>query len=188
MKTALLLIPATNGFVNRQAYMADCIETAMKDGYAPLVYDLVEDYTKLTYSSYVEKILPAVSCVIVFRDFNRGDLLVNMIQKIDYEKPIYEHIIPGAVNKYQNTLAAILNVVSKKTEISIEKLKAKTRNREIVDARFVYYKRAKEHTKESLARIGMFVAKDHATVLHGIKEAENTQQVKDLYNKCFGNG
>lgn len=47
----------------------------------------------------------------------------------------------------------------------------KTRKREVVEARFMYYELCRKK-RMSLAQIGRFVGKDHATVLHGTKRFE----------------
>ncbi len=47
----------------------------------------------------------------------------------------------------------------------------KTRKREIVEARFMFYELCRKN-RMSLAQIGRFVGKDHATVLHGTKRFE----------------
>ena len=66
-------------------------------------------------------------------------------------------------------LEKILEIVEKETNFD---LNVKKRKRELVYSRAVYFKLAREHTKESLHRIGRLVNKDHATALHGIKVFE----------------
>jgi len=83
------------------------------------------------------------------------------------------------------TLFDILRTVSILSHISIERLKEKTREREIVEKRQFYFKRARDHTKCSLAQIGRLVGKDHATVLHGIKAVNNTYGMIKDYEKFF---
>ena len=109
-----------------------------------------------------------------------------MVEEIDQNKQIYIKSLPGEVEKYRNSLTTILYRVSEQTKIPIESLKSRGRHHETADARFVYFRRARECTKNSLTRIGWLVNRDHATVLHGIKEANNTRQVVKLYEECFG--
>ena len=52
-------------------------------------------------------------------------------------------------------------------------LDVKSRERDIVYKRAIYYKLAKEFTKEPLYKIGQEVNKDHATVIHGLKTFDN---------------
>lgn len=47
----------------------------------------------------------------------------------------------------------------------------KTRKREVVEARFMFYELCRKN-RMSLSQIGRFVGKDHATVLHGTKRFE----------------
>jgi chromosomal replication initiation ATPase DnaA len=185
MKTAFLIIPPTTEVVDRRKYITDCIDAVIKEGYVPFCPDLYEGFIKMRLSKFIRMMLPLSEAVFVFTDFSTGDILIRLVEKIDKEKPIYKKTLPGGTEKYQNTLESILKDISDKTKISIEKLLDKTRKREVCDARFVFYRRAKRCTKKSLARIGEFVGKDHATVLHGIREAENTKQVVELYDRCF---
>ena len=69
-------------------------------------------------------------------------------------------------------------------------LKVKSRQREIVYARSIYYKLCKTHTRATLSSIGKSVKKDHATVLHGlrlfddvIKKYEDAQDYKRIHCK-----
>ena len=67
-------------------------------------------------------------------------------------------------------LEKIQEIVENNTKI---KLKKKTRKREVVYSRAIYYKLATEHTRESLATIGASVMKNHATVINGLKVFDN---------------
>ena len=61
----------------------------------------------------------------------------------------------------------------------------KSRKREIVYIRSIYYKLCKDFTKESLDAIGKHVNKDHATVLNGLKIFDNIIDnfwEKELFN------
>ena len=186
MKIALLIIPATNGTIDRHRYLTDCIAMTMKEGYMPFLYDLIDNYTSLYYSDYIKKTLPLSDVVFLFEDFGKGENLIQLVENTDKTKCIYKKTLPGDVELHSNSLITILNYVSDKTKIPIEALQSKFKGREVADARYVYFRRAKKCTKESLFKIGGLVNRDHATVLHGIKEAENTKPVIELYEKCFG--
>ena len=80
----------------------------------------------------------------------------------------------------------ILKDVSIRMGIPIEKLKSKTRKREIVDARYIYFRRAKEITKASTTKIGEYVNRHHATVIHGIKETFNVPDLIKKYESIYG--
>ena len=69
-------------------------------------------------------------------------------------------------------------------------LKLKSRQREIVYARSIYYKLCKTHTRATLSSIGKSVKKDHATVLHGLRlfddvitKYEDAQDYKRIHGK-----
>lgn len=52
-------------------------------------------------------------------------------------------------------------------------LNTKSRKRELVYARAIYFKLARHFTLQSYDSIGKLVGRDHATVLHGIKILDN---------------
>lgn len=67
-------------------------------------------------------------------------------------------------------------------------LNTKTRKRDIVYTRAVYFKLCRIHTQQPLSDIGKTVGKDHATVLHGIKVFNNVlieyeQNYLELFTK-----
>jgi hypothetical protein len=186
MKTALLIIPQTNETVDRLLYLTDCIEEAIKEGFMPFSPDVYERFTTLSYDGYIERILPLVEAVFLFIDFGIDERMFNVILKGGNEKLIYKRKVPTDLNKYVNSLPRILQDVSERTKIPLEELQSKTRKREVVDARFIYYYRAKKCTTQSLRCIGLPVGADHATVLHGIKETIETKEVRDKYIECYG--
>ena len=64
-------------------------------------------------------------------------------------------------------------------------ISVKSRKREIVYMRSIYYKLCKDFTNESLDAIGKQVNKDHATVLNGLKIFDNIIDnfwEKELFN------
>jgi Bacterial dnaA protein helix-turn-helix len=67
------------------------------------------------------------------------------------------------------TLDEVLNEVSKSFSITIEQLTKKTRKREVVIARSVYYMIAHKKLGYTCTAVADRIGKDHATVLHGIK-------------------
>jgi hypothetical protein len=186
-KTALILIPDTPNAVDRKGYLRACIEEAMNRGYAPLLsWDHAKSIMKIGFRDYLQKMVPSADEVLIFRDYQDGLPLALQVEEISQiPMPIQYMTIPDADQRFRNTLETILEDVAEKTKTTVEDLKRKTRKREIVDARYVYFKRAKELTSKSLSAIGSIVGKDHASVLHGIREANTTKQVSELYNECF---
>ena len=62
-------------------------------------------------------------------------------------------------------------------------LSLKSRKRHLVDARCVFFRLARDHTRHSLQDIGRFVSKDHATVLHGIRQFDNV--IREYEDELF---
>ena len=96
----------------------------------------------------------------------------------------------GGIEKYKKAnpypfLNSILMDVCYRTGISLRLIKSKLRWREVVDARSIYYLRAKKLTKCTLQTIGEAVKRDHATVLHGLVEANRVKEIQELYNKLY---
>lgn len=76
----------------------------------------------------------------------------------------------------------IVEIVARQKRMTPERLKAKTRKREIVEARQLAMYLAKEYTTASLETIGSEIgSKDHATVLHACKVVNNLQQTYSDY-------
>tara|TARA_R100001460_G_scaffold33140_2_gene64808 strand:- start:4370 stop:4792 length:423 start_codon:yes stop_codon:yes gene_type:complete len=78
----------------------------------------------------------------------------------------------------------IKNLVEK--ELQINDIGVKTRTRELSQARFIYFKLAKNLCRyKSLAAIGRAVNRDHATVINGLKkynvEAKIDRYMDDVY-------
>lgn len=69
-------------------------------------------------------------------------------------------------------LETILNEIDKEFNVKLRK-NAKTRKREILLLRYLYFTIAKEKTKYSLDKIGEPLKKDHATVINGLKKYQN---------------
>jgi hypothetical protein len=79
----------------------------------------------------------------------------------------------------------ILKDVSIKTNISVDVMKGKSRKREVVEARQLFFKRAKEITNLSLSKIGSRLNRDHSTVLYGIKTVNNLKSLSERYDVYF---
>lgn len=60
-----------------------------------------------------------------------------------------------------------------------------TRVRHIVEGRFMYYKILRDHYNFSLNQIGATIQKDHASVLHGLKQFENLFQYDRFFKEKF---
>jgi hypothetical protein len=97
-------------------------------------------------------------------------------------------LISLKAKKFEISLNEIIDYICKRERISKERFTSKSRKREIVEARQLYFKRAREVTRNSLYTIGITVGKDHATVLHGIKTIDNVRELTEKYNIYFKSG
>lgn len=190
MKTALLLVPETNDSINRQEYISACIQRVLSEGFNPLTPNVYELYMEIDVREFILQAItkPDMDTVFLFIDFGIDKLMFDTIdrcvrQKINLK---YCRIKQQDMDGFFKNPFQVLRDLSRRTGFTVEQLQSKTRDRSIVDARFVYFRRCREVTKSSLKDIGLPVGKDHASVLHGIKEAYNTEQVVKLYNRYYG--
>lgn len=109
---------------------------------------------------------------------------------IDVTKKVLRNIVKTSTKEV--TIENIQKLVCEFYEISYDKLQAKTRKREIVQARQISMFLAKQFTKNSLKTIGEhFGGRDHTTVIHScqtVKDLMDTDslirdQVKELQQK-----
>ena len=73
-----------------------------------------------------------------------------------------------------------LDVYSERIGISVENLKSKSRNTEIVVPRQVYWFYLKSQ-KYNFCEIGRLFGKSHGTIIFGVKRIQNLIDIKDLY-------
>lgn len=83
------------------------------------------------------------------------------------------------MNKKFKTLIKIKKLVE--ADLGLDDISKKTRQRDYVFARFLYYKVARDISKSSLSSIGQVVNRDHATALYGISKFDDLVD----YNKDF---
>lgn len=81
-------------------------------------------------------------------------------------------------------LKEIIEIVNNHFEVDLSVTK---RTREMVMVRACYYYLAKKKTKCSLAKIGREIGRDHATVLHTLKNFENWLFYDKDFEKKFDN-
>lgn len=84
----------------------------------------------------------------------------------------------------------IVGIVCADYALTPNRVKAKTRRREVVEARYMCYKFLKERTSLSLTAIGDLMGGfDHATVLHGLTTIENlietNKSIHDTYQRIL---
>ena len=79
------------------------------------------------------------------------------------------------------TLQEIIDCVN---HLSKEDIRIKSRERNIVILRNIYFKIAREQTQIAFSKIAKAVGKDHATVMHSIKRIE-IQLTWDNWNEFY---
>lgn len=82
------------------------------------------------------------------------------------------------IRRREVSFEMIAETVADYFNIDSELLYGKTRKREISDARQVVMYLAKKHTQLSSTNIGMRLMRDHATVLHAVKQVEQRLSVE----------
>lgn len=94
--------------------------------------------------------------------------------------------IPGMARELnQITPQKVIMAIEMVLGYSEEEIKDKTRKREIVEARQIFFSIIKKNTKMSLSSIGKLCRKDHATVLHSIKTVENLCETDKSFLKKY---
>lgn len=79
------------------------------------------------------------------------------------------------------TPLSIINAVFDYYGIDTSLRTSKTRNREIVQARQVSMYFMRRYTKQSLACIGLYFQKDHATIFHSIRHVNDLSDTDKYY-------
>jgi len=191
MKTAIIIIPSLSQGINPESYLSVCSEKVRDSGYTLLHSASWCDYRSIDMKELITRLSDAIDSFYFFVDFGVNSLMTDLIREYSrrnqFTRSFKKEIkieISHDIN--QINLAGILTVLSKKANIPVDILKMKTRKREIVEVRQLYFCRAKECTKSSLKSIGMMVGVDHATVLHGIKHVNDVKDLSARYNEYFG--
>lgn len=100
---------------------------------------------------------------------------------VDFTKMVVKRVIKQVENK-PLTIEEIVSKVCKHFGLDESVIFAKTRKKDVVQARQIAMYLAKKHTDQTISRIGKMIGnKDHATVIHSIN------QIKDILdiNKPF---
>ena len=79
-------------------------------------------------------------------------------------------------------LNRIHNYVNESLDIEIN---TNTRKQEIVDGRFLFSKIARRCTELSLSNIGKYLNKDHASIIHGVKQFDNVLVLDDKFKALY---
>jgi len=191
MKTAIIIIPQIIENGNLGMYLSACVEKVQRDGYTILHSTYWSEYSEINIKVLMNKIIHSTDAFYLFVDFGINNFMIEIVNRfLIKENGEYRFIkeikVEIVLSVKHGTLNGFLLEISKITGFSIEALKGKTRKREIVEARQIYFTRAKLFTKASLAMIGGLVGRDHATVLHGIKQVNEVAELIRKYDDWFG--
>lgn len=105
-----------------------------------------------------------------------GELRHDEKEQKPVDKPVEIQAAPASTDRdwlfvsTRKKLSEIATEVCKKHEVSMDCLKGNRRNRPEVRARQEFCWRARRETNKSLPQIGMFINRDHSTVVYAVKK------------------
>jgi chromosomal replication initiator protein len=111
-------------------------------------------------------------------------LAQSSLNRIDVDLDLARSMVKSFVNKVQKeiTIEAIQDVVGEHLAIEPDLMRAKTRKREVVQARQIAMYFAKDLTKHSLKSIGNhFGGRDHSTVIHALQTVNDLMATDKTY-------
>lgn len=98
----------------------------------------------------------------------------------------YKNYLQGITQEQAIQIKKLKRIIKKITDINVRK---KSRKREVVRARKIYFKILNQTTKMSFTAIAGSVDKDHATALHALRnfdfEYKTDPLLKELYDKVY---
>ncbi|MDR1973879.1 MAG: chromosomal replication initiator protein DnaA [Bacteroidales bacterium] len=151
------------------------------------ISDEIVEYIAYSVSTSVRELEGVLISLLAQSILNKKDITMEFV------KQTVEKIVRNAVRDI--SIDFIMKTVSDYFSIPIDEINAKTRRREIVEARQLAMYFSKKHTKASLSSIGQQCGnKDHATVLYACKMVGNLiatdkrfkEVVDDLSKKITG--
>ncbi len=138
----------------------------------------VLDYLAYSINNNVRELEGALISIIAQSSLNKKAITLDLAKKL-----IDKFVISTS---REISIDYIQKVICDYFGIPMEILNSKTRKREIVQARQLAMYFSKEHTKASLATIGMHCGnKDHATVLHAIRTVNNLKETDKQFKSYF---
>jgi chromosomal replication initiator protein len=88
------------------------------------------------------------------------------------------YALPGIQRKKRSIKAEeILSIVAEYFNVNVKELKSRKRGKKLCIPRHLYCLIAKSETKLSLREIGELIQRDHATVIHAIKNVGNLVEI-----------
>lgn len=140
-------------------------------------YDVIE-YLAYSITNNIRELEGAFTSVVAQSALNKKAITLDLARKI-IDKFVISTTKEVSIDYIQKVVCDYFN-------IPIEILNSKTRKREIVQARQLAMYFSKEHTKASLATIGLHCGnKDHATVLHAYRTVQNLLETDKTFKSFF---
>ncbi len=128
-------------------------------------HDVIE-YLAYSINSNTRELEGALISILAQSSLNKKAITLDLARRM-IDKFVINTTKEISIDYIQKVICDYFN-------ISVDSLNSKTRKREIVQARQLTMYFSKEHTKASLATIGLHCGnKDHATVLHACKTVSN---------------
>lgn len=151
---------------------------------------LIQNEYEMIVARYVQKVLRGILVVFGFIGYLLLLPLLVDIKRPKFKDLVFENFFFGKnpifrlrnIIARKTSLSSVLNATSKVLNVSIEKLKSKSKKSEYVYAREIYALAAREifgrsrHVSKSLRTIGKQINKDHSTITHYYNKF---QQIKD---------
>lgn len=134
----------------------------------------VTEYIAYNINTNVRELEGALISLLAQASLNKKDIDIELAKKIikNFVKNISKEI----------SIETIQKIVSEYFNLPVDKLKDKTRKREIVQARQLSMYFAKMYTKSSLKQIGKhFGGKDHSTVIHSCQTVKDLMDVDETF-------
>lgn len=145
-----------------------------KDG-IELPDDVVE-YIAHNITANVRELEGALVSLLAQSSLNKREV------DLDLARQMLKNFIKN--NTREISIEAIQKIVCEHLSVPQELLKAKTRRREVVQARQISMYFAKELTKSSLKNIGMhFGGRDHSTVIHAVQTVNDLLSIDKEFKK-----
>jgi len=149
-----------------------------------VIPDDVLEFLSFNIASNVRELEGAMIAILAQSSLNNREI------DMELAREIVKTFVKNANREI--SIDSIQKIVSDYFEMPVEKLKEKTRKREIVQARQISMYFAKKYTKNSLKNIGLhFGGRDHSTVIHALNTVNDLmttdrdfmQYVEDIKKK-----
>lgn len=136
----------------------------------------VVDYIAYNITKSIRELEGAMISILAQSSFNKREI------DMELAREIVKNFVKNANREI--SIDSIQKIVSEYFQLPVEKLKEKTRKREIVQARQISMYFAKKYTKSSLKLIGLhFGGRDHSTVIHALNTVNDLMSTDKQFNQ-----